>query len=96
MLKRVDRIQIAVTDRASAERTVADVFGAELVRRDTAAPIRGKRTTMQAGTSLIELLEPDGAGPVQDFVSKWESGLFGLDFRWTTLTRLRISSKNPT
>jgi len=35
---------------------------------------------MQAGTSLIELLEPDGAGPVQDFVSKWESGLFGVGF----------------
>jgi catechol 2,3-dioxygenase-like lactoylglutathione lyase family enzyme len=35
---------------------------------------------MQAGTSLIELLEPDGAGPVQDFVSKWQSGLFGVGF----------------
>ncbi len=35
---------------------------------------------MQAGTSLIELLEPDGAGPVQDFVAKWESGLFGVGF----------------
>ena len=80
MLKRVDRIQIAVPDSASAERTVADVFGAELLRRDTATPIRAKRSTMQAGTSLIELLEPDGAGPVQDFVSKWESGLFGVGF----------------
>jgi hypothetical protein len=80
MLNRVDRIQIAVPDSASAERTVADVFGAELVRSDTASPIRAKRSTMQAGTSLIELLEPDGAGPVQDFVSKWESGLFGVGF----------------
>jgi catechol 2,3-dioxygenase-like lactoylglutathione lyase family enzyme len=80
MLKRVDRIQIAVTDRASAERVVAEVFGAELVRRDGASPIRAKRSTMQAGTSLIEILEPDGAGPVQDFVSKWESGLFGVGF----------------
>ena len=35
---------------------------------------------MQAGSSLIELLEPDGAGPVQDFVSKWGSGLFGAGF----------------
>src|SRR5713226_3616617 len=80
MLKRVDRILVAVPDSASAERTVAEVFGAELVRRDTASPIRAKRSTMQAGTSLIELLEPDGAGPVQDFVSKWESGLFGVGF----------------
>jgi len=80
MLKRVDRVHIAVTDSISAERTVAEVFGAELVRRDTVPPIRAKRSTMQAGTSLIELLEPDGAGPVQDFVSKWESGLFGVGF----------------
>jgi len=80
MLKRVDRILIAVPDRTAAERTVAEVFGAELVRRDTAPPIRAKRSTMQAGTSLIELLEPDGAGPVQGFVSKWQSGLFGVGF----------------
>jgi len=80
MLKRVDRILIAVADSGSAERTVAEIFGAELVRRDTAPPIRAKRSTMQAGTSLIELLEPDGAGPVQDFVAKWESGLFGVGF----------------
>lgn len=80
MLKRVDRIQIAVTDRALAEQTVAEVFGAELVHRDTAPPIRAKRSTMQAGTTLIELLEADGTGPVQDFVSRWQSGLFGVGF----------------
>ena len=80
MLKRVDRIQIAVTDRTSAEQTVAAVFGAELVRRDDAPPIRAKRSTMQAGTTLIELLEADGTGPVQDFISKWHGGLFGVGF----------------
>ena len=35
---------------------------------------------MQAGSSLIELLEPDGAGAVQDFVAKWSGGLFGAGF----------------
>jgi hypothetical protein len=80
MLKRLDRIQIAVTDRNSAERTVAEVFAAELVSRDAAPPIRAKRSTMQAGTTLIEILEADGTGPIQDFVSKWGSGLFGVGF----------------
>ena len=80
MLKRVDRIQIAVTDRTSAERTVAEVLGGELVRRDDAPPIRAKRSAMQAGTTLIELLEADGTGPVQDFISKWQGGLFGVGF----------------
>src|SRR5258708_11663712 len=80
MLKRVDRIQIAVANSKAAEEVVEEVFGGELVRRDEAAPLAAKRSTMQAGSSLIELLEPDGAGPVQDFVSKWGSGLFGAGF----------------
>jgi hypothetical protein len=80
MLKRVDRIQIAVADTIGAERAVAEVFGGELVRRDKAAPLGARRSTMQAGTTLLEILEPDGAGAVQDFVSKWRSGLFGAGF----------------
>jgi hypothetical protein len=80
MLKRVDRVQIAVADNAAAEKVVAEVFGGELVRRDKAAPLAARRSTMQAGASLIEVLEPDGTGPVQEFVSKWGSGLFGAGF----------------
>ncbi len=80
MLKRVDRVQIAVADSSTAEKVVTEVFGGELVRRDKSAPLSAKRSTMQAGSSLIELLEPDGAGPVQDFIGKWGSGLFGAGF----------------
>jgi hypothetical protein len=80
MLKRVDRIQIAVGDTNAAERVVAEVFDAELIRRDKAAPLAAKRSTMQAGASLFEILEPDGAGAVQGFVSKWGGGLFGAGF----------------
>src|SRR5208337_3067431 len=80
MLKRVDRIQIAVADSNAAERVVAEVFGAELIGRDKAAPLGARRITMQAGASFVEILEPDGAGAVQDFVSKWETGLFGAGF----------------
>ncbi len=80
MLKRVDRVQIAVRERAAAERVAAEVFGAEVVRRDEVAPYRARRTTMQAGASLIELLEPDGAGPVEEFVTRWGGGLFAAGF----------------
>ena len=80
MLKRVDRVQIAVADSGAAEKVVAEVFGGELVRCDKATPLVAKRSTMQAGASLIEILEPDGTGAVQDFVSKWGSGLFGAGF----------------
>jgi catechol 2,3-dioxygenase-like lactoylglutathione lyase family enzyme len=80
MLKRVDRVQIAVTNLDDAEKVVANVFGAEPVRRDEAAPIGASRSTMQAGSSLIELVQPDGAGPVRDFVDKWGQGLFAAGF----------------
>jgi catechol 2,3-dioxygenase-like lactoylglutathione lyase family enzyme len=80
MLKRVDRVQIAVTNLDAAEEITAAVFGAERVRRDDALPIRACRSTMQAGASLIELLAPDGAGPVKDFTDRWHSGLFGVGF----------------
>jgi len=80
MLKRVDRVQIAVGDLDAAERIAADTLGAERLRRDEAAPIGARRSTMQAGSSLIELLAPAGAGPVREFVDRWTSGLFGVGF----------------
>lgn len=80
MLKRVDRVQIAVRDVAVAERAVIEVFGGELLRRDDLAILRSKRSTMQAGSSLLELLAPDGAGPVADFVEKYGNGLYGAGF----------------
>ncbi len=80
MLKRVDRIQIAVRDSIAAERTVTEVFGGELLRRDDLSILHAKRSTMQAGSSLIELLAPDGAGTIADFVAKYGSGLYGAGF----------------
>jgi catechol 2,3-dioxygenase-like lactoylglutathione lyase family enzyme len=80
MLKRVDRVQIAVRDAAAAARTIGDILGSEILARDEVAPLGTRRTTIQAGTSLIELLEPAGNGPVADYVNRWESGLFGAGF----------------
>ncbi|HUY38912.1 MAG TPA: VOC family protein [Candidatus Binataceae bacterium] len=85
MLKRVDRVQIAVANLHAAEKVAADTFGAELLRRDTAEPLNASRSTMQAGSSLIELLAPAGAGPVKGFVDRWTSGLFGVGFSVTDL-----------
>ncbi len=80
MLKRVDRVQIAVANLDAAEKVASGVLGAEPLRRDEAAPLRALRSTLQAGTSLIELLQPDGAGPVKDFVDRFGQGLFGAGF----------------
>jgi hypothetical protein len=80
MLKRVDRVQIAVGERDVAERVLVEIFGAEVLRRDEVAHLVASRTTMQAGTSLVEILMPEGAGPVADFVNRWGGGLFGAGF----------------
>jgi hypothetical protein len=80
MLKRVDRVQIAVADLNHAEKIATAVFGAEPLRRDQVAPLCARRATMQAGTSLVELVEPEGAGPVKEFVDRWGSGLFAAGF----------------
>jgi hypothetical protein len=80
MLKRVDRVQIATRDRTEAERTVADILGGEVLGRDTGGPLAAGRTTMQAGTSLIEILEPVDRGPVADFIGRWGGGLFSAGF----------------
>ena len=80
MLKRVDRVQIAVADLNHAEKVATAVFGAETLRRDQVAPLCARRATMQAGTILLELVEPDGAGPAKEFVDRWGSGLFAAGF----------------
>jgi len=80
MLKRVDRVQIAVADLNQAEKVTAAVFDAETLRRDEVAPLCARRATMQAGASLLELVQPDGAGPVKEFVDRWGSGLFAAGF----------------
>jgi len=81
MLKRVDRVQIAVESLDAAEKAAAGLFGAEPVRRDEAEPIGAIRSTMQAGTSLIELVQPkNGSGPVREFLDRWGRGLFGVGF----------------
>ncbi len=58
MLKRVDRVQIAVRDTAAAARAIGAVLGAEVVRQDEVAALGARRTAVQAGTSIIE---PAGA-----------------------------------
>lgn len=80
MLKRVDRVQIVVRDRDEATRAAAAIFGAKVVRNDAVRTLAVKRTTVQAGASFIEFLEPDGAGPVADFAAQWGGGLYAAGF----------------
>ena len=80
MLQRVDRMQLAVRDRAIAADTFAEVLGAEKVQEDELRVYNAKRTVVQAGESEFELLEPAGDGPVASHLDRWEEGIFAAGF----------------
>ncbi len=88
MLARVDRMQLAVRQRAEAEETFRDLLGAEKVREGRSDLLRARRSVMQAGISELELLEPDGDGPVQAHLDRWGEGLFAAGFSTPDLSAL--------
>ncbi|HEY2385616.1 MAG TPA: hypothetical protein VGK30_01530 [Candidatus Binatia bacterium] len=72
----IDRVQLAVADRGEAARAFRRLLGAEITREDAVAPLAARRTTLALGASEVELLAPDGAGPVAAHLAAWGPGLF--------------------
>ncbi len=66
MLTEIDRVQLATPDAAGAAQKWRAVLGAEEIGRDRISFLTARRTTLRAGTSDVELLEPDGAGLLGD------------------------------
>lgn len=96
MLTRVDRMQLAVRDRAAAAETFARLLDAVVVGEDESAVLGAKRTTVQAGISAFELCEPAGDGPARDFLERWGEGLLSAGFSTPDLSTLckRLSEHN--
>lgn len=80
MLSNVDRIQIVVSDRAEAAARWQRLFDAAVIGEDASRFLGAKRTTVQVGDSLVELLEPSGTGVAAAFAERWGSGLVGVAF----------------
>jgi 4-hydroxyphenylpyruvate dioxygenase-like putative hemolysin len=80
MLEHVDRMQLAVRDRAAAAQTFVAVFDAREVKDDDVPALAAKRRVVQAGRSEFELLEAAGDGPVAEYVAAWGEGLFAAGF----------------
>ena len=76
MLNRIDRLQVAVPDRGLAERRWMGLLGAEPSGEDRVACLGALRTRLRLGDGYIELLEPDGAGPLSDAVAKRGAHLY--------------------
>jgi hypothetical protein len=75
LIERVDRMQLALRDRAAAEETFRHLFGAERARIDESAHLNASRTVLALGESELELCEARGPGIVRDFVERWGEGL---------------------
>jgi catechol 2,3-dioxygenase-like lactoylglutathione lyase family enzyme len=81
MLDRVDRMILAVLDRAAAASTFSRILGAEKVREDDLAqPYNARRSVVQAGDSEFELWEPASEGPVAQHLERWGEGIFAVGF----------------
>ena len=70
MLKRIDRLQVAVPDRSVAAESWTRILGAEPAGEDRIACLGAARTRLRLGDGFIDLLEPDGAGSLSDAVAK--------------------------
>jgi hypothetical protein len=88
MLERVDRMQLAVRDRARAAGTFARLLGAEVAREADSAYLNARRTVLALGESELELCQPLGAGPVQAFIDRWGEGLLAAGFATSRLAEL--------
>ena len=76
MLTRIDRVQLAVPDRAAAAAGWLDLLGAEPAGEDRIDCLGALRSRYRLGRGYVELLEPAGAGPVADAVGKRGGHLF--------------------
>lgn len=80
MLERVDRLLVAVRDRAAAADTFARLLGAAPVRDATSGALAARCTVLALGDGEVELCEPAGDGPVRAHVDRWGEGLFAAGF----------------
>ena len=89
MLERVDRVQLAVTDRDAVAASFTRLLGAETVRDDRVAPLAARRRLLRLGAAEIELLTADGPGPVAQHLERFGPGLFAAGFSSSRLDELR-------
>jgi hypothetical protein len=78
MLTDLDRILVAARYRRPVVQALRRILGAEVVGRDHLPFWSAERTTLRAGVSEIEVLEPKGVGVVADFIGRRGPGLFAV------------------
>lgn len=75
MLERVDRMLLAVRDRARATETFVTMLGAQWLREASSAHLNALGAVLALGECEIELWEPKGVGPVDTQLESHGEGL---------------------
>lgn len=88
MLRRIDRVQLAVPDRQVVAKAWQILLGAEHDSDDRVECLGASRTRLRLGTGWVELLEPDGAGLVADAVGAKGAHLFAAGAATDDLNQL--------
>ena len=88
MLDRVDRVLLVVDDRPAAVATWQQYFGAELVGETESTTLNARITTVRAGETEFEFVEPIRPGPAAEFAHRWRQGLFAAGFSTPDLDAL--------
>lgn len=85
MLTRIDRVVLAVPERESVIKAWSALLGAEVGDEDVVEALSGRRTRLRVGTGTVDVVEPDGAGAVQDAVGKRGAHLYATGAACTDL-----------
>lgn len=95
MLDRVDRMLLAVKDRARATETFVRLFGARFEREAASQALKAQRSIVRIGESELELCQPTGPGPTQAHLDRWGEGLMAAGYASTRLPALldRLTAK---
>lgn len=88
MLSYVDRVQLVVPDPAAAVQTWQDLFAAEKTGEGFSNFLNANITTVRAGATDFEFLEPVGPGPAADFAAARRQGLYGVGFSAPSLLNI--------
>lgn len=89
MLTRIDRVQLAVPDRGAAARGWLELLGAEPADDDAVAGLAALRSRYRLGDGYVELLEPDGSGPLAEAMRDRGAHLFAAGAATPDLPALR-------
>lgn len=92
---RIDRVQMAVPDRARAAEGWVALLGAQPDGEDRVKGLGALRSRLRLGSSWVEFLEPDGSGVVSEALARRGPHLFGAGASVTDVDALgeRLSER---